>query len=118
MNEQLLKLVLLTDHPKITIRVLPTSLGAGAARGGSFVMFRFDGHQPLVYVDHEAVSLFLEEEKHVSQYRDKLANLSEAALSRGQSRELLANLASEFDHLEDSPDVPDPVAQEQLQRGT
>jgi transcriptional regulator with XRE-family HTH domain len=118
MNEQLLKLVLLTDHPKITIRVLPTSLGADAALGGSFVIFRFDGHEPLVYVEHQFVGLFLEEHKYVSQYRDKLATLSGVALSRGQSRELLAALASEFDHPEDSPDVPDPLAQEQLQRGT
>jgi transcriptional regulator with XRE-family HTH domain len=33
MNEQLLKLVLLTEQPKITIRVVPTSLGTRAALG-------------------------------------------------------------------------------------
>jgi hypothetical protein len=81
------------------------------------VLFRFDSHLPLVYVDHQAVSLFLEEDKHVFQYRDKLANLSEVALGRGQSRELLAALASEFDQAEDAPDDPH-LAQEQLQRGT
>src|SRR5262249_32915410 len=107
----------LTDHPKITIRVVPISLGARAALGGSFVMFRFHNHDPLAYVEGP-VGLFLEEDKYISRYRDKLASLSEVALGRGQSRELLAALASEFDLSEDPPDAPDPVAQEQLQRGT
>ncbi len=115
MNEQLLKLTLLTERSKIAIRVVPTSLGA--ALGGEFVMFRFDGHQPLVYVEGVA-GLFLEEDKYISRYRDKLATLSDIALSRGQSRELLAAVASEFDQAEDSPDDPDSVAQEHLQLRT
>jgi transcriptional regulator with XRE-family HTH domain len=116
MNEQLLKLVLLAEQPRITIRVVPVALGARAAFGGEFVLFRYKEHRPLVYL--EAVGLFMEDQVQVIRYREKIARLSDVALGRGESRELLAAVASEFDHPEDSPDVPDHLAEEQLQLGT
>jgi transcriptional regulator with XRE-family HTH domain len=115
MNEQLLKLVLVSEQPKITIRVVPTALGERTVFGGEFVLFRHSGHRPLVYVP--SVGLFLEERDRVARYKEKLARLSEVALGKGESRELLAALASEFDLPEDPPDAPDHLAKEQFQLG-
>jgi transcriptional regulator with XRE-family HTH domain len=116
MNEQMLKLVLLAEQPRITIRVVPTLLGERGAFHGEFVLFRFSGCSPLVYLDH--IGLWLEDRDQVAKYQNRLARLADVALDRGQSRELLAALASEFDQPEDSPDAPLPLAEEQLQRGT
>jgi hypothetical protein len=112
MNEQLLKLVLLAEQSHVTIRVVPAALGARSAVGGEFVLFHYTGHDPLVYVP--SVSLYLEGATHVAKYEDKLTRLSEVALSKGESREWLAALASEFDRPEDSRDAPDHLAKEQL----
>ncbi len=115
MNEQLLKLTLFADQPRITVRVVPYSLGAGSMFGGDVVLFRYSGHRSLVYLEQRHLGIFLEDEEHVSRYKDNLASISEVALGRGESRELLAALASEFDRPEDSRDAPEDLAEEQLQ---
>ncbi|MGH3763095.1 helix-turn-helix domain-containing protein [Actinophytocola sp.] len=115
MNEQLLKLVLLAEQPHVSIRVVPAAPGARSMFGVGFVILRYSGHDPLVYLD--SANIYLEGFAHVAKYANKLTRLSEVALSKGESREWLAALASEFDRPEDSPDAPDHLAKEQLQRG-
>jgi len=110
MNEQLLKLVLVSAQTTVTVRVVPAALGAQSLFGGAFVFFRYDSHKPLVYVES---GFFLDDEQHTAEYQRNLTKLSEVALSRGESREVLAEMASEFDRPEDSPHDPD-VAKEQL----
>lgn len=67
MNEQLLKLVLIADQPKITILVLPAMLGVHAVFGGAFVLFSYSGHRPLVYLP--SAGLFLEDKDRVGWYQ-------------------------------------------------
>lgn len=112
MNEQLLKLVLVAEQPTVSIRVVPAALGAQSMFGGAFVFFRYDSHPPLVYLES---GFFLDDEQHTADYQRILTMLSEVALSRGESREMLAGMASEVDRPEDSPDAPHDVAKEQLQ---
>mgnify|MGYP000152449935 CR=1 FL=1 len=116
MNEQMLKLLLLSDQPGITIRVVPTRLGERAMFGGGFTHFRFTGGGPLVCQDLVPICLFIEDRDYVTRYHGLLADMSEVALGREQSREVLAELASEFDQPKDAPDDPDRVAEEQLER--
>lgn len=113
MNEQMLKLVLLAEHPWISVRIVPTAEGAGGAFGGEFVLFHFEDAPPLLHFAHGPVSLFLEDRVHVDSYRERLAAIAAIALDRGQSREMLAAMASEFDHSEDSRDAHDRVAKKQ-----
>jgi transcriptional regulator with XRE-family HTH domain len=115
MNEQMLKLALMCDQPTITIRVVPIAMGAQAALGAPFVLFRYSGGNPLVYLEHQFNGFFVEDYDHVSRYQGHLNKLTDVALNRGESRELLAALASEFDLPEVSRDVPDHLAKEQLQ---
>lgn len=116
MNEQMLKLVLLAEHPWISIRIVPMAAGAGGAFGGEFVLFHFEDAAPLLHFDHGPVSLFLEDHALVESHRERLAAIAEVALDRRQSRELLATMASEFDSSEDSRDAHDRVAKEQPQQ--
>lgn len=113
MNEQLLKLVLIADHPWLSIRVVPASAGARSMHGGQFVLYRFPAAQPLVYLENGPLGLFLEASEYVAWYQKQVATIGEVALDRGQSREMLAALASEFDRPEDSRDAPDHLAEEQ-----
>jgi transcriptional regulator with XRE-family HTH domain len=116
MNDQMLKLVLITDQQRITIRVVPTALGARGVLGAPFVFFRFKGSGPLVYLDGMPAGLFVEDRIYVAGYRDLLVEMSDVALGIAESREVLASLASEFDQPEGPPDVPDHLAEEQFQR--
>jgi transcriptional regulator with XRE-family HTH domain len=114
MNEQMLKLVLLAEHPWISIRIIPLAAGARTALGSEFALYYFEDAQPLVYLEQGPHGLFLEEPLYVERYRKQMAIVAEVALDRGESRELLAAMASEFDTPEDSRDAREQVAKEQL----
>jgi len=115
MNEQMLKLVLLAEHPWISIRIVPLAAGARGALGSEFVLFHFEDAPPLLHLGHGPISLFMEERAYVEAYREQVAAIAGVALSRGESREMLAAMASEFDNPEGSRDAGDHVAKEQLQ---
>jgi hypothetical protein len=57
MHEQLLKVVLIAALPNVTLRVLPASAEAHASFGGSFRLFEYRDHSPLVYLDHVKTGL-------------------------------------------------------------
>lgn len=97
MNEQLLKLVLIAEQPTITLRVVPLALGARSVHGGSFVLFRYRAHEPLVYLDERRSGFFLDGNDHLATYRDILASLRDVALDVHESRQLVAALANGFD---------------------
>lgn len=117
MNEQMLKLLLIADQPRITIRVVPNRVGERGVFGPPFEYLRFTGGGPLVYLDGTPAAVFVEERDYVTRCHELLADMSEVALGRGESREMFARLANEFDQPEDSPDDSDPLAEEQLQHG-
>jgi transcriptional regulator with XRE-family HTH domain len=70
----------------------------GSVFGGSFVLFRYGGHDPLLYLEEPHFQIFIEEEEHVVRYGESVATLAERALSPARSREMLVALASRFDH--------------------
>jgi transcriptional regulator with XRE-family HTH domain len=111
MNEQMLKLVLLAEHPWISIRVVP--FASGASFGSEFVLFHFEDARPLLYFEHGPLGLFMEDHTYIDAYRERVAAIADAALNRGESRELLAAMASDFDKPEASRDAHDHLAKEQ-----
>ena len=115
MNEQMLKLVLLTDQPRITIRVVPSRVGERGVFGPGFAFFRYTGGPPLVYLDGNPAGLFVEDREYVAKCHELLGDMSEIALGRAESREVFATVANEFDQPEDPPDGSDLLAEEQLQ---
>lgn len=115
MHEQVLALLILDGLPHIAIRVVPASAGAQAKIGGSFRLFEYTGHQPLVYLDGPKTGLFLEDQEYVDDYRALLPTVANIALNEGQSREWLAALASKYDREGANRDARDRVEEEQLQ---
>jgi len=105
MHEQLLHLVFLTSWRHCEIRVIPASVGGRGLAHGAFRLMKYVEHDSVVYVEQEAVSLFLDRRTHTDHYRKVLDRLDQAALDEGQSRRVLADLASEFDRAEESHGV-------------
>jgi len=80
----------------LTLRVVPASLGAHAAINGTFTLLEFAEFRPVVYLESETSSLFLEKLAETQAYRRILGALAGTALDEGQSRELIATLATEL----------------------
>ena len=97
MHEQLLKLVLMAGAPNVALRILPAAAEDLASFGGAFRLFEYREHNPLVYLDHVATGLFLEDREFVADYRRLLPKISSIALSEAESRVFLADLANTLD---------------------
>lgn len=96
MREQLHHLVRMSTRPYLVIRVVPFSLGAHAAMTGAFRLMEFADFKPMAYLESETSSLFLEKPEEITAYRNILGALAQTALGEGQSREMIATLATEF----------------------
>jgi transcriptional regulator with XRE-family HTH domain len=96
MSEQLHHLLRMSVRSYLTMRVVPASLGAHAAMAGPFIFMEFAEFRPVAYLESETSSLFLEKPAETQAYRRILGALAEAALDEGQSRELIATLATEL----------------------
>jgi hypothetical protein len=105
MHEQLLQLVFLTARPEIDIRVVPAESGPHGVWGSSFMLMGYQAHGPVVFVECLTTSLFLEKPRDLQAYKEVLSRLDRDGLGAGQSREWLANLASEFDKPKGGPDA-------------
>jgi len=96
MAGQLRQLRWMSMRSYLTLRVVPTALGAHAAMTGAFRLMEFAEFKPVAYLESETSSLFLERPEEIAAYRRILAALADTALSEGQSRELIAALATEL----------------------
>lgn len=113
MHEQILHLLLISAAPQCWVRVVPASVGAGVGTFGGFTWMGHRQHNPVIYVGQLTTSLFLETQEEVLAYRRIIDRLNAIALDEGQSREYLANLATEYER---EVGEPSDLAQEQLQR--
>ncbi len=105
MSDQLHHLLRMSVRPDLTLRVVPTSLGAHAAMSGSFRFMEFAEFRPVTYLESTTSSLFLELPEETAAYRSILGSLAETALGEAESRELIAGLATElYADREDSDD--------------
>ncbi|MQA08463.1 MAG: helix-turn-helix domain-containing protein [Pseudonocardiaceae bacterium] len=96
MSEQLHHLLRLSVRTNISLRVVPISLGAHAGIAGPFMLLELIDFKPVVYLESQTASLFLEEPEEIAAYRSILGSLADTALDARQSRELIANLAVEL----------------------
>jgi transcriptional regulator with XRE-family HTH domain len=105
MSEQLHELLRLSARPNIEIRIIPLSAGAHAGMAGGFRYMTFTQVNPVVYLEGENSGLFLEELSESTAYRNVISGLAESALSEGQSREFIADLAMELYSNGEEPDA-------------
>ena len=96
MAEQLRHLQRMSVRSYLTLRVVPVALGAHAAMTGAFRLMEFAEFKPVAYLESETSSLFLEKPEETAAYRRILGALADTALGEGQSRELIAALATEL----------------------
>ncbi len=96
MSDQLHHLLRLSVRPQVAIRVVPAAVGGHPAIAGQFEFMEFAEFKPVVYLDTETSCLFLEEPVEIAAYRRVLRGLANRALDEGQSRELIASLATEL----------------------
>jgi hypothetical protein len=75
---------------------MPMARGAHAAIHGSFRLMEFKQIKPVVYLESETSSLFLELPIEIQSYRDILAALDATALPEGQSKDFIGDLAIEL----------------------
>ncbi|HEV8561329.1 MAG TPA: helix-turn-helix transcriptional regulator [Actinophytocola sp.] len=96
MSGQLHELLKVSVRPSIMLRIVPAARGAHAGINGSFQLLEFRNIKPVVYLESETSSLFLERPVEIDSYRTILSALDATALPEGQSREFIAGLAMEL----------------------
>lgn len=99
MHEQLQYLVLSTNLPHCTIRVLPDSAPPYHLVGSRFTIMEFAEHPPVVYEETYAAGLFIDDRIAVEAFYVLATRLEQDALSEGESRAVLVRLAEEFEHM-------------------
>lgn len=92
MKDQLLQILAMAQRPYITVRVVPTAIGAHAGAAGSFVLLNYEKFEPVVYTDGDHNSLFLEDKASVTRYTRILKSLDHQALDPEQSKDLITDL--------------------------
>jgi transcriptional regulator with XRE-family HTH domain len=102
MNEQLLNLLLLGNQPECAIRVVPISGGARGLAAGAFQIFGYKEDPPMVCVQHETTSEFLETDAEVARYQNILNRVATVALDGPESRQFLADLAGSYERQGDA----------------
>ncbi|MGH3807170.1 MAG: helix-turn-helix domain-containing protein [Pseudonocardiaceae bacterium] len=96
MADQLHHLLRMSIRPHLTLRVVPAAFGAHAGMAGAFTFMEFAELRPVVYLESITSCLFLEKPVEIEAYRGILALLADTALDEGESREVIATLATEF----------------------
>ncbi|MGH3547880.1 MAG: helix-turn-helix domain-containing protein, partial [Pseudonocardiaceae bacterium] len=66
MFEQLEHLLRKATRPYLTLQVVPAALGGHAAINGSFILMEFAEFRPVVYLESETSSLFLEKSEEIA----------------------------------------------------
>lgn len=106
MSDQLHHLLRMSVRPSISLRVVRAAVGGHAGLAGHFQLMEFTGFRPVVYLDSETSCLFLEEDVEIAAYRRVLNGLADKALDEGQSRKLIATLATALYPVEEEDDEP------------
>lgn len=92
MAQQLREIIRFSVRPNVTVRIVPASVGSHAAINGSFRLMEFRTIKPVVYLESETSSLFLDLPVEINAYRDIVAGLNRTALPEGNSREFISEL--------------------------
>jgi hypothetical protein len=93
MSGQLHHLLLMSVRSHITIRVVPTAVGAHAGLVGSCCLMEFTDFAAMVSVEAETAGHFVEESGEISAYQQVFTSLAAVALDQTQSRAVIGQLA-------------------------
>jgi hypothetical protein len=92
MRVQLNHIMTMLVRRYITLRVVPTAIGAHAGLASNFTMLAYEKFEPVVYLENLNTGLFLEDKASLDMYTDLLKGLDRDALDAEQSRELITSI--------------------------
>ena len=95
MRAQLRHLIQVTEHPRVTLQVMPFSRGGHPAAGGSFTVLRFGEPDlpDIVYLEQLTSALYLDRRDEVDHYMEVMNRLSAEADTPADSARLLEKIA-------------------------
>ena len=98
MRDQLARLVEASKKPNVTLQVLPFSTGSHAGLRGPFSILEFPerADPDVAYVESVAGIIYLEKEREVRTAAEAFDRLRAAALSPGQSTDLIIEAAKDL----------------------
>jgi Domain of unknown function (DUF5753) len=98
MRGQLDRLLDVSHQPHVTLQVMPFSVGAHPGMAGAFTILSFaePADPEVIFVNCSSGSLFLEKPEELRQCALIFNHLRAAALSTGQSRDLIARIRTEL----------------------
>lgn len=97
MHRQLLHLAALAERPNISLRVVPSSVGAYVGLRGSFMILEFFEEPDLAYSENHGTEMFLEEDTDLSAHRLALTNILSVALKPADSIDLVRRIGVQGD---------------------
>ncbi|MFD3790768.1 helix-turn-helix domain-containing protein [Streptomyces cyaneofuscatus] len=94
MHDQLGSLLALTARPTITIQVLPSAAAPHVGQMGAWSILGYGAHADLsvVHVESLTSALYVEERDDVAMYQNAAEQLRAAALSTGQSADMIREI--------------------------
>ncbi|MEV5978672.1 helix-turn-helix transcriptional regulator [Streptomyces sp. NPDC052114] len=95
MRDQLAHLLAVAERRWVGLQVLPYTVGEHAAMVGSFTALRFDGDPELIYTEDLISGHMTANPETVREAARRYANLQAAALSKGESAELISRVMEE-----------------------
>jgi len=98
MREQLQHLIEMTDHPAVTIQILPFRVGAHAAMAGPFTILRFaePDLQDVIYIEQLTSALYLDKPSEVDSYLEVMEQLCLQAEPAGNTVKMLDHILAEI----------------------
>lgn len=91
--EQLHHMLQMSVRPKVNIRIVPAALGAHAGMRGPFTRLTFKAHEPLVCIENETSTVFVEDKAAVEGYGKVVAALDKSSLDCDYSKLLIIEIA-------------------------
>jgi transcriptional regulator with XRE-family HTH domain len=97
-RQQLERLVVESEHPRNTIRILPHVIECHPGLAGPFVLMHFpEAARDVVWVETMISSVYFDEEAHADRYTEVFADLWERALEPGETRVRLKEMIKELE---------------------
>lgn len=92
MKDQYIHLLTMAQRTYITLRVVPTAIGAHAGTSGSFIRLGYEKFEPVIFIEGKTSGLFLEDTRSLATYSSVLKLLDAQALDPEESKELITSV--------------------------
>jgi transcriptional regulator with XRE-family HTH domain len=97
LRRQLEHIVEVSCQLPIDLRVVPSSVPAHKGLDGGFVKWELPHRRPVIYMETQFTSLYLEDRTANEHFSDVVSNLHKVALSKTESVHLIAQLAADLE---------------------